>query len=398
MSSATDKSPIIQGWCPGALRPMLSGDGYVVRVRPRGGRLNPDQAAGIAALARAYGNGLIDLSARANVQLRGVTEASHPALIEGLRTLGLIDENAETEARRNIVVTPFWSADDGTQTLAAALAKALANDDAPKLPGKFGFAVDTGARPVLRGVSADIRLERGADGGLILRADGAGTGAKVTDQTAVPAALGLARWFVENGGVSEGRGRMAALIAKGAPLPPAFRYALATAEPTDRAPLPGACPQGFLASFDFGQMRGETLAALAALGALRVTPWRMLLIEGLTNAPTLPGLITAPDDPMLRVIACTGAPGCPQAHGATRPLARALATHVPQGRVLHVSGCAKRCALPGPALPATTVTLVAQPAGFALVQGGTAQDKPTLPVGLTPEALLSSPQTLFGTR
>ena len=24
----------IKGWCPGALRPMLSGDGLVVRVRP----------------------------------------------------------------------------------------------------------------------------------------------------------------------------------------------------------------------------------------------------------------------------------------------------------------------------------------------------------------------------
>ena len=28
-------APVIQGWCPGALRPMMSGDGLVVRVRPR---------------------------------------------------------------------------------------------------------------------------------------------------------------------------------------------------------------------------------------------------------------------------------------------------------------------------------------------------------------------------
>ncbi len=25
----------IKGWCPGALRPMQSGDGLVVRIRPR---------------------------------------------------------------------------------------------------------------------------------------------------------------------------------------------------------------------------------------------------------------------------------------------------------------------------------------------------------------------------
>ena len=29
----------IKGWCPGALRPMQSGDGLVVRVRPFGGRV-----------------------------------------------------------------------------------------------------------------------------------------------------------------------------------------------------------------------------------------------------------------------------------------------------------------------------------------------------------------------
>ncbi len=27
----------VKGWCPGALRPMESGDGLVVRVRPRAG-------------------------------------------------------------------------------------------------------------------------------------------------------------------------------------------------------------------------------------------------------------------------------------------------------------------------------------------------------------------------
>ncbi|MGY4427317.1 sulfite reductase beta subunit-like hemoprotein [Bradyrhizobium sp. JR6.1] len=47
----------IKGWCPGALRPMQSGDGLVVRIRPRGGRLDAAQAAGIAELAARYGNG-----------------------------------------------------------------------------------------------------------------------------------------------------------------------------------------------------------------------------------------------------------------------------------------------------------------------------------------------------
>lgn len=168
--------PEIKGWCPGALRPMMSGDGLVVRVRPRGGRLSPEQAHGIADLAIRFGNGLIDLSARANVQVRGLSDKTHGPMIEGLRTLDLIDLSTEAEARRNVVVTPFWQEGDGTSKLVRALTDALALDDAPQTPGKFGYAVDCGPVPVLQSVSADIRIERGDGGGLIVRATAANSG------------------------------------------------------------------------------------------------------------------------------------------------------------------------------------------------------------------------------
>ncbi|MDP4032356.1 MAG: precorrin-3B synthase [Pseudorhodobacter sp.] len=387
------KAPIIQGWCPGALRPMLSGDGLVVRLRPHCGRLSSDQAAGIAALARAHGNGVIDLSARANLQLRGVTPAAHPALIEGLRSLGLIDVSAEVEARRNIVVTPFWTVGDGTATLAAGLTQALAGADAPALPGKFGFALDTGPAPVLRQTAADIRLERQPEGGLIVRADGCAMGAPVTQATAVATALALAHWFVASGGARDGRGRMAAHIARGVAPPAAFTTVRAAPWTTHPTPGPGTYPLGQMVGFAFGQMSAETLAALAELGPLRVTPWRLLLIEALTaapaSAPDLTGLITAPDDPMLRVFACTGAPGCPQAHQPTRPLARALAPHIPPGSTAHVSGCAKGCAHPGRA----TLTLVAQPQGFAVLRKGAPAD--SAGPALSTATLLEHPETLF---
>lgn len=371
MSETGSDTPEIKGWCPGALRPMMSGDGLVVRVRPRGGRLSPDQARGIAALSRQFGNGLIDLSARANVQLRGVAEANHGPLIEGLRALGLIDPSTEAEARRNITVSPFWAEDDGTADLARRLTEALAADDAPQTPGKFGYAVDCGPQPVLRATSADIRIERGP-AGLILRADGAERGALVTLDTAAPAALRLARWFMDSGGAPEGRGRMAAHLARGAALPAEY---VCVPNQTNPAPAagPGPVAQGFLVGFDFGQMQAETLSILAESGALRITPWRMILIEGARSAPDLPGLITRPDDPMLRVIACTGAPGCPQALAPTRPLARALCAALPPGQLLHVSGCAKGCAHPGPA----PLTLVGRAGGtFDLIRHGTAADPP----------------------
>ncbi|MDB5630619.1 MAG: cobG, partial [Tardiphaga sp.] len=113
------QAPAIRGWCPGALRPMASGDGLVARVRPRGGRLTPVQAIGLARLAVAHGNGLLDLTSRANIQVRGVIEGGYSPLTEGLAALGLIDPTAEAEAQRNIVVTPYWSSDDDVQTIAA---------------------------------------------------------------------------------------------------------------------------------------------------------------------------------------------------------------------------------------------------------------------------------------
>lgn len=359
-------APRVYGWCPGALRPMMSGDGLVVRVRTPMGRLTPDQAQGIARLADQFGNGIIDLSARANLQLRGVSQDGHAELIDGLRALGLIDRDIAAEARRNIMIEPFWKVGSDTHRVALALSQALAAPDAPDLPGKFGFAVDCGDAPVLGTASCDIRIERAARG-LIVRADGAEFGLSVCAETAAKATLLLARWFIDTGGVTDGRGRMAAHIARigtpnGAEVPP---VAAATAA------RPGMSQTGALVALEFGQMRSETLAALARLGPLRLTPWRMILIEGATCPPTLPHLIRDADDPRLNVSVCTGAPGCTQALSRTRHIARTLAPHV-RG-ALHVSGCAKGCAHP----TASPTTLTATAEGrFDLIRAGRASDLP----------------------
>ncbi len=364
----------IKGWCPGALRPMQSGDGLVTRIRPPLGRLLPQQAQAIAQASRTHGSGIIDLSARANLQLRGVTETSHPRLIDDLRAQGLIDPDIETESLRNLIVTPFR--DPETETLATTLTAALTR--MPPLPGKFGFALDTGPRPVLTDASVDIRVERATDGRLILRPEGHPLAQPGIDLA--KDAVDMANWFVQSGGITNGRGRMAALIARGT-VPPGCTLA-----PADPLATPSPClhPDGALVALAFGQMRAETLQALAALGhELRPTPWRMLLLVGATELPAIPGLITDPTDPILRITACTGAPGCPQGLGDTRNLARDLALHLAPDQTLHISGCAKGCAHPS----ATKTTLTATGQGYDLIRNGTAHDTPSLR-GLVPQAIL----------
>lgn len=361
----------IKGWCPSALRPMLSGDGFVVRLRPRGGRLTAAQAVGIAELAQRCGNGLLDLTSRANLQIRGVRDDTHETLVIGLDRLGLVDSDQAMEVQRNIVVAPFWSDGDDTHALAAELERVLASRQLG-LPEKFGFAVDCGPRRVLAQASADIRIERDVDGGLIVRAGGVPEGRSVTRTDAVDVALALAQWFVASDGASDRRGRMAAHLAGLARLPDALSGEAKPA-PAAAPPKPGIHTSGALVGLGFGQMQGDTLGFLAGLGpGLRLTPWRMILIEELHEMPQHDGLVTRADDPLLRVVACTGAPDCPEAHAETRKLAASLAPHLAPDMRLHVSGCVKGCAHPR----ASDVTLVGTPNGFDLVREGSPRDVP----------------------
>ncbi len=101
----------VRGSCPGALRPMESGDGLIVRVRPHAGRISLDVAAKLAEAAARFGNGEIDLTRRANLQIRGVTPETLEPLQQALDGLGLLDASAGAEATRNIVVSPLAGVD-----------------------------------------------------------------------------------------------------------------------------------------------------------------------------------------------------------------------------------------------------------------------------------------------
>ncbi len=128
MNAVTD----VKGWCPGILRPMASGDGLIVRVRPRGGAFSLKTAAALADLAQRLGNGHIDLTRRANLQLRGLTEDRLPELRTELAPLGLLDPDAETEAVRNVMMAPLAGLDPAqpfdVRPIARAIDDALTSD------------------------------------------------------------------------------------------------------------------------------------------------------------------------------------------------------------------------------------------------------------------------------
>ncbi|WP_458525040.1 cobalamin biosynthesis protein CobG [Onishia taeanensis] len=368
----------VRGWCPGAWRPMATGDGLLVRVRPDLGRLTRAQGLALCDAAEAWGSGLIELTRRANLQLRGVSEAGWPALMAELVEQALVSADAEAERTPARLLAPDWRDGDDTHRAGRLLHDACVDNLTawPMLPDKWGLALDAGPAPVLGEAPADLRLERSRKGGLLVRADGRDLGTPVDDiEAAVTLMTRLARWFLESGGADAGR-----MHRITTPLPD---WAAATTAPAaSGSPLRlGAHPFGWVVGLPFGRVPASTLRAALAddqVTGIRVTPWRRLLLEGrrgnINDGQPADGLIQDEDDPRLAMDVCPGAPHCAQASVATLDLARALSERRgdhPAGRV-HVSGCAKGCARGAPA----EVCLVGRDGRYDLMLGGRADDTP----------------------
>jgi precorrin-3B synthase len=397
--------PYRKGWCPGALKPMETGDGLLARVRAPRGRLSLDQAAALADAAIACGNGAIGLTARANLHLRGLSERTLPDLHARLEDAGLIDADPEIERLRNIVASPLDDLDP--QALLelgpsiAALEWRLKEDKAlRRLPAKFSFVLDALGRLPLGDVEADIRFEASRDGALALFLagdDALAAQCAPAEAGDVAARLGLAFLALAGAGETAPR-RMRALVERtGA----SAVFVEAGCETTSRArsqrhavlrDILGVHEFGAAfvvgAAAPFGEIEAARLKALIerarAFGAsgLRLTPWRAFLIVGLDRrgAERLVhpmaelGFIVKAEDPLLRIAVCPGAPACMHGYRSVRDDATRWAELLPKGDgvILHVSGCAKGCARPG----ATATTLTATATGYDLILGGRAGDSP----------------------
>ncbi|HCC96121.1 MAG TPA: hypothetical protein DEQ69_01800, partial [Rhodobacteraceae bacterium] len=106
--------PEAQGWCPTAFHPMMSGDGMLLRVRPQFNRLSLEQALGLCGIAEQFGNGLIDFTSRAAVQIRGLTPASFTKALSALQSLSLVSQTASHEALRGVLLSQEWQENDLT--------------------------------------------------------------------------------------------------------------------------------------------------------------------------------------------------------------------------------------------------------------------------------------------
>ncbi len=392
-----------RGWCPSLLNPMESGDGYLVRVKPRAATISSAAARAMASAASRTGSGLIDITNRCNLQFRGFRPEGVSPFAEVVFEHGLAHRDTALEQLRNVAASAL-GADDPSAAFDAHMAaraieeRLISEPEFTALPPKFGFSVDGGGHLPLGDVGADIVFH--ADGSDVV-AGLAGADLRVccAPQEIGETAGRLAGAFVAiTGGLAEKCRRMRHLVeAVGADS--VFLRAGLTAdrrvftESTDSSAYFGykeyfTDKAGFFSfGLPFGQCDASVFATFSDLsdvfgdGKIRMTPWRNLVIAGvapgdaaaLARDAVAAGFIADNDDPRRRIVACPGRPACKSASVATRADAtRLAASGVIDFDLVHVSGCIKGCARPRP----SPVTLSGRDGTYDLVLDGRADGAP----------------------
>lgn len=392
-----------RGACPALSAPMQTGDGLLVRLNPVAGDISPKALVGLCEAALRHGNGIIEVTARGSIQIRGLTTDSAALLAAEVDALGIaVRTGVPVDVSPLAGIDPTEVADPAP--LAEAIRTAISEADlAARLGPKVSVVVDGRGQIDLGAIMGDVRLiavdaERW---GLSVSGDEkAATLVGVFDADAAGAAtLAILHAVAASG--RDGRARdlspaqlVAALESSATPHAKVDESISEPSSPTDSSPI-GILPLGesriaLGIALPFGSIDAATLVnfcqAAIDVGAtgIRPAPGRCLLAMGLDrpSATTLTatakslGLVTAPTDPRIRIAACPGAPACASGMIAARDVAAEIAQDVGQKLdptlSLHISGCAKGCAHPGPA----ALTIVGDEKGAAFVVGGTAKGLP----------------------
>lgn len=307
--------------CPGILRLTEAADGWLARVRIPGGFLTSQGISALVATTSELGDGRLELTSRGNVQLRGLAASAAAELSGRLADAGLLPSFTH-ERVRNIVASPLAGLDSPVplEPVVRALDAALCGSPRmAELSGRFLFAIDDG-----RGDVAALGADVVVDG---------------RQPDAVERALDLASAFLDE---RDARGANAWRVAD---LPgldlPNFRP-----ERLSRPVRPGLAGRALVLAVPLGRLDAAQLAWLTGR-ELRVTPWRSIVLPDCAEieAAAALGFGVRPDSPWADVSACTGRPGCAKALADVQTDARAAIGRWP-GRVVHWSGCERRCGRP----------------------------------------------------
>jgi precorrin-3B synthase len=382
----------------------------LVRFSPIGTILL-DAFGALCKAANSFGNGIIEVTARGNIQVRGLSAVSTAAFADAIAVLDIAAEDGIP-----VLCSPFAGLDReemiDTSTIAADIRSTLVRSSLTShLSPKVSVALDGGGAYRLD-VTSDIRLGAltvedsrsfaidvaGHELGLIAIHDAVVAISHLLEVVARHGREARARNIVSEHGIEVFRTAISSFLTPIRPREsrePALNSLLRGNEQS----LIGAFPlrDGLLAcgiALPFGHADTASLqrltdaAGVAGAHGFRTAPDRTLLAIGLrpetsrsfVAAAKELGFIVDAHDPRRHVVACSGAPICGSGHIAARKMAPAIATaakpYLEGAFKIHVSGCAKGCAHPA----AAALTIVGTEAGCALVGNGSARDTPFMTV------------------
>ncbi|HZX02632.1 precorrin-3B synthase [Kribbella sp.] len=318
-------------------------DGGLARVRLPGGRLTAAQLDVLRRAAAELGDGRLELTSRANVQLRGLDADGPRELSDRLYTADLLPSIAH-ERVRNILASPLSGLDQESRydvmPVAAALDKALCDRPAlAELPGRFLFALDDG-RGDLAELQADVAV-RALDERTGLLSLG-GRGVRV-EWAAVPELMvAAAEAFLQ---VREQEWRVAEVSGGAERILERLGLRATEVVPVESTRVAaGVHGTALVVTVPLGSLTQEQATALGQVD-VRITPWRSVVVPAGTSGLEEVGLVTSPDSPWEGVTACAGRPGCAKALADVRADATRQLAQV-RGRRVHWSGCERRCGKP----------------------------------------------------
>ncbi len=382
-------------------------DSFMLRLRVPGGIIHSHQMRGLARMAEQWGYGRLDLTTRANVQIREFRPRSIVDVLNTVQKLGMTSRGSGADNIRNVTASPISGFDPteliDVQPFADAMQNYISNSrDMFALPRKFNIAFDNGGaistladtndigfvavrvgegKAVPSGVYFRVLLcgitghkQFATDCGLLLRPD-----------QLIAVAAAMVRVFVENGDRTDRKKARLKYLVDGWGIErflaetekklafPVISLAVDQCEP--RRPIDRAGHLGRHAQVQaglsylgvvvpVGRLPVEQALAVADVAEsfgtseIRLTVWQNLLIP---NIPTeqldrakaalqAAGLDCTAGRVLSGTVACTGSQGCRFAATDTKThaleLARSLdaAFEILHPINLHVTGCNNSCA------------------------------------------------------
>jgi precorrin-3B synthase len=387
-------------FCPGILHAVPAKDGLLMRIRVPGGLIDAKQLKTIAHLAQDFADGTIEITSRANLQLRAIQNRDLKQMVDGIASAGLLP-SPQHDRVRNIVTSPFAGLDADeiidSRPLVRELDRRLTAETVfADLHPKFSFGV-YGRSKRLRHEIDDISLEAvdsTDEPRLRLSIGGIASGFAVACEHAVECLLEAARLCLvlakEYGLPVRGR-KVVAIPGAMRRIVDPLSHLLAPCPPAaESAPffeiLPGIYPSiepdrvNIIPSVPLGRLtveQGKYLSNAAAEmeADLRLASWRGIVLGSIPRAEAddivaqlqSHGLSGDGQDGFRGIAACAGSMGCDASladvRGDAASLARLLADlPKPSGWTVNLSGCDKQCARRHGA----TAEMIADASGYAL--------------------------------